>query len=73
MTAIADKLGVDFALIHRQRASKAADAPEKVEVLVGNVKDKVSALSSSGLCERNIGLCYGTLSHSWLPFHVAHG
>lgn len=40
-TALADKLGVDFALFHRKRRSKAPDAPDQMELLVGNVKDKV--------------------------------
>lgn len=44
VTAIADKLGVEFALIHRQRARKAAVTEEKVEVLVGDVRDKVAIL-----------------------------
>ncbi len=43
VTAIADKLGVEFALIHRQRIAKGEDAPEKMEVLVGDVRDKVWA------------------------------
>jgi len=41
VTAIADKLGVDFALIHRKRDRKSEAAPEKMELLVGDVKDKV--------------------------------
>ena len=40
MTAIADKLGVEFALIHRER-TRNPDGPEKMEVLVGDVRDKV--------------------------------
>jgi phosphoribosylpyrophosphate synthetase len=42
VTAIADKLGLDFALIHKHRNGKSECAPEKMELLVGNVKDKVS-------------------------------
>lgn len=38
---IADKLGVEFALIHRKRDGKAQDAPERMEILVGDVCDKV--------------------------------
>ena len=38
---MADKLGIDFALIHRKRDRKATDAPERMEILVGDVKDKV--------------------------------
>ncbi|KAF9034967.1 phosphoribosyl pyrophosphokinase [Hymenopellis radicata] len=43
-TAIADKLGVEFALIHRKRDGKAEGAPERMEILVGDVKDKVAIL-----------------------------
>ena len=41
VTAIADKLGVEFALIHRERTSKTDPAREKMDVLVGDVRDKV--------------------------------
>lgn len=41
VTAIADKLGVEFALIHKQRDGKSEDAPERMELLVGDVRDKV--------------------------------
>ena len=41
MTAIADKLGVEFALIHRKGNGKSLTAPEHMEILVGDVKDKV--------------------------------
>ena len=41
VTAIADKLGLEFALFHRKRDGKAQDAPEKMELLVGDVKGKV--------------------------------
>jgi ribose-phosphate pyrophosphokinase len=44
VTAMADRLGVEFALIHRQRTSKANNAPEKMDILVGDVKDKVVIL-----------------------------
>ncbi|KAJ7169154.1 phosphoribosyltransferase-like protein [Mycena crocata] len=44
VTAIADKLGVEFALIHRQRDRKRENAPERMELLVGDVKDKVAIL-----------------------------
>lgn len=40
MTAIADKLGVEFALIHRKRKGKSLSAPEQMEILVGDVRDK---------------------------------
>ncbi|KAF8589703.1 phosphoribosyl pyrophosphokinase [Ramaria rubella] len=43
-TAIADKLGIDFALIHRKRRSRAPDAPEQMELLVGDVRGKVALL-----------------------------
>ncbi len=42
MTAIADKLGLEFALIHRKRIGKAENAQERMEVVVGDVRDKVS-------------------------------
>ena len=41
VTAIADKLGLDFALIHRKRAVRGAEVPEQMELLVGDVRDKV--------------------------------
>lgn len=41
VTAIADKLGVEFALIHKKRDGKSEDAPERMELLVGDVRDKV--------------------------------
>lgn len=44
VTAIADKLGIEFALIHRQRTGRSEDAPERMEVLVGDVRDKVTIL-----------------------------
>lgn len=44
VTAIADKLGIEFALIHRQRDGKHENAPEKMDVLVGDVRDKVAVL-----------------------------
>jgi ribose-phosphate pyrophosphokinase len=40
VAAIADKLGVEFALIHRKRDRNAKNAPESMEILVGDVKDK---------------------------------
>ncbi|KAI0668404.1 phosphoribosyl pyrophosphokinase [Trametes maxima] len=43
VTAIADKLGVEFALIHRER-KRNPSGPEKMEVLVGDVRDKVAIL-----------------------------
>jgi ribose-phosphate pyrophosphokinase len=38
---MADKLGVEFALIHRKRDGTTEDAPERMEILVGDVRDKV--------------------------------
>jgi len=43
-TAIADRLGVPFALIHRKRDGRTEDAPEHMELLVGDVNDKVAIL-----------------------------
>ena len=40
VSAIADKLGLDFALIHKKRALRGGEAPEQMELLVGDVKDK---------------------------------
>ncbi|KAI6107343.1 phosphoribosyltransferase-like protein [Pisolithus croceorrhizus] len=44
VAAIADKLGVEFALIHRQRDRKSKNAPERMELLVGDVRDKAAIL-----------------------------
>ncbi|KAI0046924.1 phosphoribosyl pyrophosphokinase [Auriscalpium vulgare] len=44
VTAIADKLGLEFALFHRKRDGKTEDAPEKMELLVGDVKGKVAII-----------------------------
>ncbi|KAF5344289.1 hypothetical protein D9758_012348 [Tetrapyrgos nigripes] len=44
VTAIADKLGVEFALINRKRDGRKEDAPERMEILVGDVKDKVAIM-----------------------------
>ncbi|KAI6106379.1 phosphoribosyltransferase-like protein [Pisolithus croceorrhizus] len=41
VAAIADKLGVEFALIHRKRDRKSENASERMELLVGDVRDKV--------------------------------
>ena len=46
MTAIADKLGVEFALIHRERTRNSSVPAEKMEVLVGDVRDKVRFISA---------------------------
>lgn len=45
VTAIADKLGVEFALIHRKRDGKSETAPERMDLLVGDVRDKAEFLS----------------------------
>ncbi|KIJ25272.1 hypothetical protein M422DRAFT_193668, partial [Sphaerobolus stellatus SS14] len=44
VTALADKLGVDFALIHRKRRSRDPNAPDQMELLVGDVRGKVAIL-----------------------------
>ncbi|EKM56077.1 uncharacterized protein PHACADRAFT_257135 [Phanerochaete carnosa HHB-10118-sp] len=45
VTAIADKLGIEFALTHRQRANKNHNSQEeRMDVLVGDVRDKVAIL-----------------------------
>ncbi|KAI5993913.1 phosphoribosyltransferase-like protein [Pisolithus albus] len=44
VAAIADKLGVEFALIHRQRDRGSKNAPERMELLVGDVRDKAAIL-----------------------------
>jgi hypothetical protein len=54
VTAIADKLGLEFALFHRKRDGKALDAPEKMELLVGDVKGKVRVLIFSALLRLDI-------------------
>lgn len=46
VTAIADKLGVEFALIHRKKDGKSLTAPDRMELLVGDVKDKVICIAS---------------------------
>jgi len=44
---MADKLGIEFALIHRKRDGKSQNAPERMELLVGDVRDKESLASHS--------------------------
>ncbi|KAF7297918.1 Ribose-phosphate pyrophosphokinase [Mycena chlorophos] len=44
VTAIADKLNLEFALIHRKRDTKRHEDAERMELLVGDVKDKVAIL-----------------------------
>ncbi len=82
VTAIADKLGIEFALIHRQRMYKSGNAPEKMEVLVGDVRDKVAilvddmidsgstlALAAKSLKENGASKIYAVISHG-RPFIV---
>ncbi|KAI0699659.1 phosphoribosyl pyrophosphokinase [Cytidiella melzeri] len=79
VAAIADKLGVEFALIHRQRVAKGENAPEKMEVLVGDVRDKVAilvddmidsgntlALAAKALQENGVKTTYALISHGLL-------
>lgn len=55
-TTLADRLDVDFALINRNRSKgDAADAEGKMQILVGDVKGKVSAALSPAF-----------LGHPWL-------
>ena len=75
VTAIADKLGVEFALIHRER-KRNANGPEKMEVLVGDVRDKVAilvddmidtgntlALAARSLADNGAKKVYAIVSH----------
>ena len=79
MTAIADKLGVEFALIHRERRGK-PDGPEKMELLVGDVRGKVAilvddmidtgttlALAARTLADNGAAKTYAIVSHG-APF-----
>jgi len=79
VTAIADKLGVEFALIHRERTKRVGDAPEKMEVLVGDVRDKVAilvddmidsgstlAMAARSLMENGASKVYALISHGLL-------
>lgn len=54
VTAVADKLGVDFAIIHRKKDGKSDKAPERMEILVGDVEGKVRWLHCSK-CLSNSG------------------
>ncbi|KAJ7876090.1 phosphoribosyltransferase-like protein [Mycena olivaceomarginata] len=78
VTAIADKLGVEFALIHRQRKRR-ENAPEQMELLVGDVKDKVAilvddmidtgntlTLAVNALSEKGAKAIYVLISHGLL-------
>ncbi|KAI0713627.1 phosphoribosyl pyrophosphokinase [Earliella scabrosa] len=78
VTAIADKLGVEFALIHRER-TRNPGGPEKMEVLVGDVRDKVAilvddmidtgstlALAARSLVDNGAKKVYALVSHGLL-------
>ncbi|KAI0355084.1 phosphoribosyl pyrophosphokinase [Trametes cingulata] len=79
VTAIADKLGVEFALIHRERTRNASGPEEKMEVLVGDVRDKVAimvddmidsgttlALAARSLRDNGAKKVYALISHGLL-------
>ncbi|KAI4524918.1 phosphoribosyl pyrophosphokinase [Schizophyllum commune Loenen D] len=79
VTAIADKLGVEFALIHRKRNGRSKDAPETMEILVGDVQDKVAILvddmidtgitlqlAAKTLHEKGVKATYAIISHGLL-------
>ncbi|KAL1728053.1 phosphoribosyltransferase-like protein [Schizophyllum commune] len=79
VTAIADKLGVEFALIHRKRNGRSKDAPETMEILVGDVQDKVAILvddmidtgitlqlAAKTLHEKGVKATYAIISHAGL-------
>jgi ribose-phosphate pyrophosphokinase len=76
VTAIADKLGIEFALINRQRNGKNANAPDRMDLLVGDVRDKVAilvddmidtgktlALAVNTLKEKGAKAIYAIISH----------
>ncbi|KAG6330759.1 hypothetical protein ID866_8334 [Astraeus odoratus] len=44
VTRIADQLGVEFALINRKHRRTPANTPEQMELMVGDVRDKVAIL-----------------------------
>ncbi|KAF9533668.1 phosphoribosyl pyrophosphokinase [Crepidotus variabilis] len=79
VTAIADKLGIEFALIHRKRKGKSLSAPEAMEILVGDVRDKVCilvddmidtgstlTLAARTLREKGAKAIYALISHGLL-------
>ncbi|TRM55510.1 phosphoribosyltransferase-like protein [Schizophyllum amplum] len=79
VTAIADKLGVEFALIHRKRNGRSKDAPETMEILVGQVEDKIAILvddmidtgitlqlAAQTLHEKGAKAIYAIISHGLL-------
>jgi len=79
VAAIADKLGVEFALIHRKRDGKSESAPERMEILVGDVRDKVAilvddmidtgktlTLATRTLQDKGVKCVYALISHGLL-------
>jgi len=44
VTSIADKLGLDFALINRLRDNKVKNSPERMQLVVGDVRGKIAIL-----------------------------
>ncbi|GBE82799.1 phosphoribosyl pyrophosphokinase [Sparassis latifolia] len=79
VTALADKLGVEFALIHRGRTKNSDELPEVVEVLVGDVRGKVAilvddlidtgvtlALATRALRDNGASKVYALISHGLL-------
>jgi phosphoribosylpyrophosphate synthetase len=87
VTAIADKLGIEFALIHRERKRRGAngellvDGEEYMEVLVGNIEDKVAilvddmidtgntlSLAAHTLALKGAKAVYALISHGGLYF-----
>lgn len=48
---------MEFALIHRKRDGKSEDAPERMELLVGDVKDKVKLLERPVILLRFLMTC----------------
>jgi len=76
VTAVADKLGVDFAIIHRKKDGKSDKAPERMEILVGDVEGKVAllvddmidtgktlSLATRTLYDKGAGMVYALISH----------
>lgn len=71
VTTIADKLGLDFALIHRKHVGKQAPKPdesdteERMELLVGNVRGKTAILVDDMIdTGRTITLATGLLKEA---------
>ncbi|KAG1749542.1 phosphoribosyltransferase-like protein [Suillus lakei] len=75
VTAMADKLGIEFALIHRKRDGKSQNAPERMELLVGDVAILVDDMIDTGhtltlaartLHEKGAKTIYVLISHGLL-------